>query len=138
MLDVSSQNMNKAKIAIVSSLFVLIGGCAFDSGEEWRDNPYSVLWIDTTDNRTLNFDIGNGGSVVRVKRMVVAVGSNGQYVVAQQQKDANTSLTRYYIINRLKDHKYADPHEFVTGPLSKEEYESKKTLLKLPEFTKQF
>lgn len=119
-------------------MVVLIGGCAFDSGEEWRDGPYSVLWIDTFDNRTLNYDVGKGGSVGRVEKTVIAVGSNGEYVVARQQLGTDSSIVRYYIIDRQKDHEYADSQEFVIGPLSEEEYVSKKSLLKLPEFTKQF
>ena len=130
--------MNKASITIILALVVFLWGCVFDSGEKWRDGPYSVLWIDTADNRTLNYDVGNGGSVGRVEKTVMAVGSNDAYVVAQQQPGTDASIISYYIIDRLKDHKYADSQEFVIGPLSEGEYESKKVLLKLPKFTKRF
>ena len=46
-----------------------LSGCGlFDSGVEWRDGPYELLWIDLPSQLSLNYDIGrDGGSLKRVR-----------------------------------------------------------------------
>jgi hypothetical protein len=43
------------KRALVLILTVFL--CSCDSGVEWKDHPYEVIWIDTSNNRTLNYEI---------------------------------------------------------------------------------
>lgn len=46
---------------------------ACDSGVEWKDSPYEVMWIDTRNNRTLNHVIDENASIGRVEAEVIAV-----------------------------------------------------------------
>ena len=133
---VSSQKMNKA--SAITFIVIFLTACVFDSREKWRDGYYSVLWIDTFENLTLNYDVGNGDSIGRIGKTILAVGSNNKYVVVKQRLDLKSNITNYYIIDRLRDHKYANPQEFVMGPLSEKEYELKKVIFQLPDFNKRF
>ena len=130
--------MKNIYATVIFLVAMMLSACVFDSGEKWRDGPYFVLWIDTPDNLTLNYEVGDGGSIMRIDKRIIAVGSNNRYVVVKQQPHTENTSTYYYIIDRLKDHKYADSLEFVVGPMSKNEYELKSDLLKLPEFTQIF
>ena len=122
------------------SLLILTGlpACIFDSGELWRDDLYVVAWIDVGDNITLSYDLGKGGFIGRVDRRVIAVGSNKKYVVAKQNPTGRGTTINYYIIDRAKDHTYANTGDVVIGPLSEAEFEKKRVQLDLPKFSKEF
>lgn len=77
----------KTRTALFGTLLLtLLSAC--DSGVKWKDAPYEVVWIDTNENRTLNYNLGEGDSVGRVEAEVVAVGSDNKYVVAEQLNPA--------------------------------------------------
>lgn len=110
---------------------------ACDSGVQWQDKPYQVIWIDTGDNRTLAYDLGEGASIGRVKAEVIAVGSNEKYVVAKQKPNGGGPIS-YYYIKREKDDKYLNGHEVTQGPFSRARFIQLKSELGLPEFSKEF
>ncbi len=130
--------MKRIRTYLIFLTFIVLGGCIFDSGEKWKDSPYIVIWIDDGKNMTLNYEVGDGGSVERVGKKIMAVGSNKKYIVVKQNPDGNSAITKYYFVDRNKDHKYADPDEAVVGPLTEEEFEKRKVQLKLPDFQKFF
>lgn len=110
--------------------------CSCDSGVEWKDSPYEVIWIDTGDNRALNHEISENASIGRVEAEVIAVGSNDKYVVAKQ-KPIGGSIS-YFYIERAKDDKYLNWNEITQGPFSEFRFLQLKTELGLPEFSKEF
>lgn len=113
--------------------FALIGMLsACDSGEVWRDDPYVVSWIDTGKNTALRFDLGNGDTIGRVGKTVIAVGSDDHHVVAKQRVSGNTN---YYIVKRSDDKATAKLREVILGPLSEEEFKVLKSSLQLPQFS---
>lgn len=123
--------------------FALIGLCTastgcgfFDSGIEWRDGPYILIWIDTPSSTTLSYDLEGGASVGRIDETVFSVGRNERYIVAKQHPGGDKSVTNYFFIEKAKDQPYADPHDVVVGPLSKMEFRAKAKELGLPEFSK--
>lgn len=124
--------MNRIFFLLLASL---LAGC--DSGVQWRDEPYEVIWIDTGDNRTLAYDLGKGASIGRVDAEVIAVGSNEKYVVAKR-KPIGGGGSSYYYINRGKDDKYLNGDEITKGPFSKTRFLQLKSELGLPEFSKEF
>ena len=108
-----------------------------DSGVKWRDRPYEVIWVDTGNNRTLNYEISENASIGRVETVVIAVGSNDKYVVAKQKPIGGGSIS-YFYIERAKDDKYLNPNEITQGPFSETRFLRLKTELGLPEFSREF
>lgn len=124
--------MKRALLIIFSALL-----CSCDSGVEWRDRPYEVIWIDTGGNRTLNHEISENASIGRIEAEVIAVGSNDKYVVAKQKPIGGGSVA-YFYIDREKDDKYLNADEITEGPFSEVRFIQLKTELGLPEFSKEF
>ncbi len=124
--------MKRALLIIFSALLF-----SCDSGVEWRDKPYEVIWIDTGDNRTLNHEISENASIGRVEAEVIAVGSNDKYVVAKQRPIGGDSIS-YFYIDRKKDDKYLNGDEITQGPFSEARFFELKNELGLPEFSKEF
>lgn len=124
--------MKRALIIFITSFL-----CSCDSGVEWKDGPYEVMWIDTGDNRTLNHEISENASIGRVEAEVIAVGSNEKYVVAKQKPIGGGSIS-YFYIERAKDDKYLNWDEITQGPFSEARFLQLKTELGLPEFSEEF
>jgi hypothetical protein len=123
--------------------FALIGLCTaaagcgfFDSRIECRDGPYILIWIDIPSSTTLNYALEGGTSVGRIDETVFSVGRNERCIVAKQHPRDDKSVTNYFFIDKDKDKPYADPRDFVVGPLSEMEFHAKAKELGLPEFRK--
>lgn len=121
---------------VVAAAGLLISCSLFDSGVEWRGGPYSLVWIDTADNTSLNRNLGEGSWIGRVESTVFAVGWDGRYLVAKQHPDNDRSKTNYFIIDSRNDTDLADPTEVVIGPLTEAEFRQKSIELRLPTFSK--
>jgi hypothetical protein len=119
---------------------VMIGSLSscglFDSGVEWRGGPYALLWIDTSDNTSINFDLGGGSFIGRVDSTVFAVGWDGRYLVAKQHPDNDRNQINYFIVDSKNDGPYVDPDKVVTGPFTALEFQRRSNEMKLPKFTK--
>ena len=116
-------------------LAVLITGC--DSGVLWEEPPYLVQWIDTSENRSLNLSVGDGASIGRVEKEVIAIGSNKKYIVIKRRSVIDKKIY-YYYLEKEKDKIIYNDTDITKGPFSKEEFQREKKYLKLPEFTKTF
>lgn len=121
------------RIALLLTLCVT----ACDYGVLWKESPYQVQWIDTKENRTLTYDLGNGHSIERVEAEILAVGINERYVVAKQRKMGSETIN-YFYIERNKDHQYKNDNEITQGPFSINEFIELKKVLGLPDFIKKF
>ena len=128
--------MKGIRLALVGLCTAAVGCGFFDSGVEWRDGPYILIWIDVPSSTTLNYDLEGGTSVGRIDETVFSVGRNDRYIVAKQHPRGDKGITNYFFIDKAKDHPYADPHDVVVGPLSEMEFRTKARELRLPEFTK--
>jgi len=111
-----------------------LSGC--DSGTEWRDGKYEVIWIDTP-GLSLNLNVGEGASVERVPPNVVAVGSNSHYIVVKQSNIKSKEIA-YFYLEKEKDNIYKNANEIMKGPLSEAEFIELSRKLGLPKFTKEF
>ncbi|TVZ41820.1 hypothetical protein P886_1170 [Alteromonadaceae bacterium 2753L.S.0a.02] len=123
------------KKVFFSIIIVFLVSC--DYGVEWKDRPYEVIWIDTSDNRTLNREVDENTSIGRVEAEVIAVGSNQKYVVVKQKPVGGDSISFFYI-EREKDGKYLNADEITQGPFTETRYLVLKSELGLPEFSKEF
>jgi hypothetical protein len=114
-----------------------LSGCGlFDSGVEWREGPYELLWIDLPYQLSLNYDLGReGGSIGLVDWAVFSVGSNDRYIVVKQHPQGNKAVTSYFIVDKTKALP-TDPVRAVVGPLTQSEFNAQARLIKLPSFTK--
>ncbi len=121
--------------ALIVFLLLFLFSC--DSGQEWRDEPYQVIWVDTGNNRTLNYEIDDNLSIQRVEAEVIAVGSDQKYVVAKQRLIGNEDIW-YFYIERDKDQMYLNSDEITQGPFSESRYQQLKQELSLPGFSKEF
>lgn len=122
---------------IISILLGTLVIVSCDSGVLWRDPPYEVHWIDTSNNRTLAYDLGDGGSIGRVDAEVIAVGSNESYIVAKQ-RSMEQNKTNYYYIERKEDNKYSNGYEITKGPFNEKEFSALSDKLNLPGFSREF
>lgn len=120
------------KVIPLIFMITLLVGC--DNGVLWEDNPYQVAWVDTTTNRTLNYDLGDGGFITRIEAKIIAVGSDDHYIVAKQQSP-DVGVISYYYIERQSDQKFANG---ASGPYTKAQFWKIKKELNLPDFTKRF
>lgn len=125
------------RCAGILSLPLLITSCGwFDSGTEWKNGPYALVWIDDPNKVTLSRDVGNDAFITRVDDTVFSVGWDGRYVVAKQHPGGIRHITNFYIVDSQKDSTYADSSAAVIGPLGAQEFEQKARELKLPGFSK--
>ncbi|MFO1368948.1 MAG: hypothetical protein U1F46_08130 [Marinagarivorans sp.] len=116
--------------------FLAFSLSACDSGTEWRDGKYELIWIDTS-GLSLSLNVGEGGFVERVPPNVVAVGSNSQYIVVKQSNRESKKIT-YFYLDKSKDNIYKSYNESTRGPLSEVEFIELSRKLGLPKITKEF
>jgi hypothetical protein len=124
------------KKTLAGVVVCMLSGCSlFDSGVEWRDGPYELLWIDVSEQTSLNYDLGGDGSIGLVDWTVFAVGSNDRCIVVKQHPHANKTVTSYFIIDK-SEALPTDPVRAVLGPLTQAEFSVQARSLQLPKFTK--
>lgn len=129
--------MNFISRLIIILLFLFLNSCSSDS--LWESGRYHIYYIDGIDKRYLGYALDGGGSYIRiVGKLVVAVGSNDKYIIIKQLYSRSPEIIRYYIVYREKDNTVASPHELVSKALTLKEFKNKKSLLGLPDFTKEF
>lgn len=114
-----------------------LSGCGlFDSGVEWRDGHYELLWIDVPEQMSLSYDLDrDGGSLGLVDWTVLSVGSNDRYIVVKQHPHGNKAVTNYFVVDKRLVLPM-DPVRAVLGPLTQAEFNAKTGSLQLPKFTK--
>jgi len=113
-----------------------LSGCGlFDSGVEWRDGPFKLLWIDVAEQTSLNYEWGKHGAIGLVDWTVFAVGSNDRYIVVKQHPRGNKAVTNYFIVDK-REALPTDLDRAVVGPLTQAEFTVQARSLPLPQFTK--
>jgi len=110
-------------------------GCWGFAHDELIAGPYRLIAVDLDEQMSVSYALHNGNAVGRINEMVFSAGANKEYIVAQRHPKGDRTITEYYYIIRALDSEYADPSKSVRGPFTKQEFESEKTELKLPEFT---
>jgi hypothetical protein len=128
------RRLQLATVLVGCELFC--AGCSlFDSGVEWRDGKYALIWIDLPDEVSLSYEVSEGGWVGLVEPRVFAVGADDRYVVAKQHPGGDRLSTHYFIVDRRQD-VVRHSERAITGPLTETEFQRKATELRLPPFTK--
>lgn len=121
------------KSALIIPMLTAFGlSCSlFDSGVEWREGPYALIWIDLPNEVSLSYNEGGGGWAPLVEKQVYAVGSNSKYIVAKQHPNGDKAKTNFYVLDRSKDEQHC-----VQGPMIEAEFAKASKDLGLPPFTK--
>jgi hypothetical protein len=123
-----------AATTVLTLCAVLLVACRlFDSGIEWRNGRFALLWIDVPDEVRLSYDEGNGGWSEIIPAQVFAVGSDDRFIVAQQHPGGDRAVTNYFVLDTRQ---YDSSHRAgLIGPLNTAQFERKASELKLPPFT---
>lgn len=98
--------------------------------------PYRLIAVDVDAQMSICYDLGGGSAVGRIDETVVAFGFDERFIVAKQHPNGDRSVTNYFYLDMTKDSKYAEPSRSVTGPLTREQFESEALRLKLPMFSR--
>ncbi|MDR2118916.1 MAG: hypothetical protein LBP25_05235 [Tannerellaceae bacterium] len=127
---------------LILCLLILLTAC-FSHEEQLVYNYYFVA-VDGDEDMTLSYKLESGDYVEVVPPTVFSAGYNDDFIIAKLHPmydwSVNRMLTVYYIIP-LKFKVHPSPDENRIGPLSEEEFESKKIELNIPDdlrFTKVF
>jgi len=101
----------------VLTLGVLVG-C--DSGKNWENDQYAVIWTDTKDNASLYRKNKSGDpSIHRIGPEVKKIYLDERYIVARIE-EIGTEISFYYILNIDRDSNIARLSDVVSGPFSSE------------------
>ncbi|MES2738364.1 MAG: hypothetical protein V4672_18735 [Verrucomicrobiota bacterium] len=115
------------KILLGLTLLLSLGFCFFyKPGPVWKDGSYQVYQMDGGKRLGLYSDPGYFGLIPEV---VVAAGSNKEWVVAEQNAKGER---RFYIIRKPVKNEFPDDPE---GPFTLDEYNKKVITLGLPPFS---
>ncbi|WP_417357257.1 hypothetical protein [Gallaecimonas pentaromativorans] len=110
---------------ILSLIAVLLIGCS----PSWSEGPYEVYWIDGV--KSLGFNVGDGAYIGRIDEPKF-INANEKFISVYACPEESCA---YYYIDRSKDHKFAEPTEFVFGPYSQEAFMGLQQKLLLPELS---
>lgn len=116
---------------------MLIAGCGWQGFvyDKQIDGPYRLIAVDVMSQMAVCYSLDGGDAIGRIEETVFAAGWNKDFIVAKRHPGSNKAITEYYFITRSSDSTYADPSVSVTGPLSEEAFNAKKTTLGLPEYS---
>ncbi|TLX49435.1 hypothetical protein CWC31_16715 [Pseudoalteromonas ruthenica] len=104
---------------------VLLVGCS----PSWSEGPYEIYWIDGV--KSLGFNIGDGAYIGRIDEPRV-INANEKFISVYACPEGSCA---YYYIDLIKDHKFAEPTEFVFGPYTHEAFSGLQQKLSLPELS---
>lgn len=105
----------------------------------WRSERYLLVAIDSKEQMSLIFDLGDGTGLGLVDPIVFAVGENEKYIVVKQHPSYyDKTLTNYFVVERSKSDDFDERKKLVTGPFSEQEFEQLTDSLGLPPFQKVF
>lgn len=118
---------------LLCSLFT--SGCGFVH-DEHITGPYRLIAVDVDAQMSISYDLGDGSAIGRINETVFAFGYDKRFIVAKQHPNGDRSVTNYFYLDMSKDSKYAEPADSVTGPLTKEQFESDALRFNLPKFSR--
>lgn len=117
-------------------------GCPFalfDHGEEWRDGPFSLEWVDLESELALNYESGALGGTRVIDPSIFAVGADRRYIVAKRHPlgadyRIDATITDYLIVDRDR-YDWRQEGVGVLGPLTENVFGVQAKELKLPDFS---
>ena len=84
----------------IASTTVFLAGC--DVHHEKLVGPYLLIAIDTPEQMSVSYDLGDGTSIGRIEPIVFSVGWNDRYIEAKQHPEKNRSVTIFITWRFLK------------------------------------
>ncbi|GAB6197323.1 hypothetical protein PAGU2595_026500 [Lysobacter xanthus] len=121
------------RLAVTLSAAVALAGCGlFDSGIEWEDGPFVVIWIDLFEQAHLAHRIDKTTSSSVTEPCVTAVGSNAAVVVAERIPPGSR-VSEFYVVYKSRFEWSKPESAWMTGPLSAPAYAALKAREPMPE-----
>src|SRR5258705_486684 len=118
--------MNRRPIhaMLIGWVLALVVGCdEFSLDTYWRDGNYRLIAIDARGQMCLQHPKVTTADVVAPT--VFSIGADERFIVVAQHPstnafgDFNRSITRYFVVERMRSSTLADQPKAVRGPLSK-------------------
>jgi hypothetical protein len=110
-----------------------VSGCALlDSGVEWEEGPFVVIWIDLFANAHLAHRVDEDASSSITEPCVTAVGSNSAVVVAERIVPG-TKTSEFYVVYKDRFEQSRPEAAWLVGPLSPSHYARLRTQQRMPE-----
>ena len=95
-----------------------VAGCALlDSGVEWEDGQFVVIWIDLYSNAHLAHRVDESASSGITEPCVTAVGSNSSVIVAERIPPG-TKASEFYVVYKGRFSPSEPQSAWMAGPLS--------------------
>lgn len=104
--------------------------------DELLTGNYRLIAVDVSEQMSVCYSLNKGGAVGRINETVYSVGWDNRYIVAKQHPKNDRTKTNFFYLEMAKDSMYAEPSTSVKGPLTAQEFTSKQSELKLPNFTR--
>jgi hypothetical protein len=136
--------VQSVRVIVAVGACVLASAC-FPYGAETQRlaGPYILVAIDTVEQSSVAYDLGDGGSIGRVPETVFAVGWDARHIVAARHPHEvdddhlDKTKTEFFYIIRANDGPYVDPSASVRGPFNAVGFESERRRLGLPGFRRE-
>lgn len=109
-------------------------GCGFVY-DQHIVGPYRVFAVDVMQGTSVGYESANGTIVTRIHGPIYAYGYNLRYIVAARYAAADKSTSEYFVLDMAKDSEYAESSASVSGPITREEFDSERARLNLPELS---
>ena len=124
------------RFLMMAAMVTQLTSCIFEGTNEKLTGRYRLSATDIDIQMHVSYELESGDTIGRIPETVFSVGWNDRYIVAKQHPKNDRTVTNYFYLEMARDNKYADPSASVTGPLSADEFEKKKTKLGLPPFSR--
>jgi hypothetical protein len=98
----------------------------FGCSPSWSDGPYEVYWIDG--QKSIGYSLGDGAYIGRIDEPK-EIQANEKYISVYACPEDSCG---FYFIDKVKDHKFAEPTEFVFGPYTKNKFAELQQAMSLP------
>lgn len=133
--------MNKTKWIISLIISFSMTSCfgLFDSGTKTIKGKFKLVWIDLQETQGIveSYDNSGSGSQI-VPEYVFSVGHNDDFIIAKQHPtsgfdkgyEIDTTILNYFIVD-MNNKILKDEYNKVWGPLSKQQFDSLRTKLKI-------
>lgn len=124
-------SFTRSVLTLLCLSFLGISCGLIDSGIEWRDGRYALIWIDDPNEISLDLQTSPDGWPPLVDKRVFAVGSDQRYIVAKQHPSGDRFTTNFFVIDKSKDEFHC-----VQGPMTESDFLRLNAGLHLPQFTR--
>jgi hypothetical protein len=125
------------KVLIRLAVVLMLASCGAPVRYQKVDGPYIIVAADVSEDRSLNYDLGESSSIGRVESTVTGVGHDERYITVrrrpyQRATGEHYGVVEYYYVIRELDGPFVPP-EALKGPFDARAFEVEADRLDLPD-----